>query len=230
MKDNWSDYEYATDWDTDAAVTNFSRSMLLDLLTSIITDTYIENNKILDLGFGSGHVEDQLLSKLPEAQIVGVDASDVMIAKAKERLKDNSNVIMINHDLNRINSLILPKGNYQFAITSFVLHEIPSVHKREIFEFIYKTLMPGGLYILVDRFKIDSDALILPYTSQWSWKRKFYKGKGTKPFEEYKKEISAKEDSPNTMEEQLIWLRETGFKSACLQLLLDRGLIVGVKT
>lgn len=229
MKDNWSDQEFATDWDTDTAISNPSRSLLLDLLVSIVHDAYVEGNKVLDLGFGSGHVENKLFHVLPSVQIVGVDASDVMMAKAREKLENNPNIMMIKHDLNEINDLILPEGKYQIALTSFVLHEVPSAQKREIFEYIYKTLMPKGIYILVDRFKIDADGLNQAYAGQWNWQRRLENSTGAKPFAKYAEEMSAKEDSPDTMEDQLFWLREIGFKSACLELKLDRGLIVAVK-
>lgn len=229
MKDNWSDEAFTTDWDSDAAVRNPTRSLLLDLLTSIVADSYVKGNKILDLGFGSGHVENRLFTKFPNAQIVGIDSSEVMIGKAHEKLKNNRNVTMIKHDLASINSLVLPEGQYQFAITSFVLHEIPSAQKREIFTFLYKTLMPQGIYILVDRLKIDSDGLFFPYKSQWDWQKLHATSNSKKSFEEYTKEMSVKQDSPDFVEVQLNWLREAGFKSSCLQLQLDRGLIVAVK-
>lgn len=229
MKDNWSDPGFATEWDTEAAHSNPTRSLLLDLLATIVTDAYVEGNKILDLGFGSGHVENRLFQVIPHVEIVGIDASDVMIAKAQEKLKYSSTMTIIKHDLNDISKLILPSGNYQIALTSFVLHEVDSTKKREIFDYIYKTLMSQGMYILVDRFKINSGNLHLPYSSQWNWQKKQSGAAGTKSFDSYVQEMTSKEDSPDSMEDMLAWLREAGFKAACLQLQLDRGLIVGMK-
>ncbi|OGE87612.1 MAG: hypothetical protein A3J07_02755 [Candidatus Doudnabacteria bacterium RIFCSPLOWO2_02_FULL_49_13] len=230
MKDNWHDPKFAMGWDADAAVNNPSRARLLDLLLTIITDSYSNDGMILDLGFGTGLVEEMIFNKIPAAQIVGVDSSEAMIAKAEDRLKGR-NMITIQHDLNEIKNLKLPQGQYQFAITSFALHEIPSIHKQEIFKFIYKNLVSGGMYVLVDRFKIESDSLASAYESQWRSQTKSATWTDWKePFAEYKKRMSIKEDFPDLVEDQLAWLRESGFKAACLQLEFDRGLIVGLKS
>ena len=41
--------------------------------------------------------------------------------------------------------------------------------------------------------------------------------------------MSVKEDSPDTLEDQLKWLRQVGFKADCLELELDRALVLAIK-
>ncbi|MBX4205447.1 MAG: methyltransferase domain-containing protein [Candidatus Doudnabacteria bacterium] len=227
MKDNWDDQQFATDWDETSAVKNPNRLALLELLTAIVSDNYVEGKYILDLGCGSGLVEQQILEKLPNAKFVGVDASDIMLAKSKERISEDQ-LITIKHNLEQIDTLSIPPAEYQIAFTSFALHEISSESKRKVFKFIYDNLSPNGFYILVDRFKIDAQNLNIGYSSQW--KHTLHpEWKGNLSFADYTSKMSVKDDSPDTLEDQLAWLRQLGFKADCLQLQLDRALIFAIK-
>ncbi|MEJ0021132.1 MAG: class I SAM-dependent methyltransferase [Candidatus Doudnabacteria bacterium] len=230
MKDNWHHQEFATDWDTDTHKGNPSRLAQLDLMTSIIVDNYERGNKILDLGFGTGQVEDLILKKIPHAEIVGVDSSDAMIEKAKKRLEPFlSQVTMIKHNLEEINSLVLPENKYQFAITCQVLHELAHEKKKQIFKFVSDALEPGGMYFLLDRFKIDAEPMFKIYKGAWNWQERQAKLKSNKTFDKYKEQISTKEDYPASLEDEMHWMNEAGFKTGWLHLQLDRGLIAGVK-
>jgi ubiquinone/menaquinone biosynthesis C-methylase UbiE len=201
-------------------------------MTYLVSGAYKNHTKILDLGIGSGRAEELIYKKIPSAEIVGIDSSNTMIRIAEKRLV-NKNLVTLEHDLEKINTLVLPEGDYSIAITLFTLHEISAVQKREIFKFIYKTLLPGGLYVLVDRFKIDTNKIFGPYKSQWNWQSENantnHWSDWKESFEEYQKRINSKDDSPDSVEDQLNWLRELGFKAACLQMQFDRGLIVGAK-
>ena len=150
-----------------------------------------------------------------------------MLELARKRL-DGKPVTFLQQNLSDIDNLKLPESNYQIAITSFVLHEVTADIKKRVFRFIYNALSEGGIYILLDRFKIDSDGLKPGYASQWNhtvhpeWKADL-------SFEDYSKKMSEKEDSPDKLENVLTWLRETGFKADCLKLELDRALIFAIK-
>jgi ubiquinone/menaquinone biosynthesis C-methylase UbiE len=230
MKDNWSDPKFTGNWDTYTVAGNPSRPVQLDLLTTIIADHYKSGDKILDLGFGSGQIEQILLAKIPTAQIVGVDSSEVMIAKAKDKLTSVfDNVITILHNLEDISSLKLPDQSYKFVITSQVLHEIPSEKKKAIFKFVFDHLPSGGMYLLLDKVLVDYKALIAPLTSMWNWQERIAELKSNKPFESYVEAMGSKEDFPDTLANQLLWMQEAGFKGGCLHMHLDRALIAGVK-
>ena len=79
MKDNWSDPTFAAEWDQVDSRGHPTRGEQLDILTSIIADSYKVGTYILDIGCGSGQVEELILSKCAEAKIVGVDSSAAML-------------------------------------------------------------------------------------------------------------------------------------------------------
>jgi trans-aconitate 2-methyltransferase len=49
---------------------------------------------VLDAGCGSGRVTEQLLKRLPTGRVLAVDASEAMVAKARERLGDRASYLV----------------------------------------------------------------------------------------------------------------------------------------
>ena len=66
--------------------TNPTRTEQLDILLTLVEGEYRPGSAILDIGMGSGRVEESLLGRLPDAFVVGVDASEAMLALAAGRL------------------------------------------------------------------------------------------------------------------------------------------------
>src|SRR5690349_19956557 len=106
----------AQSWDADTRTRNPSRPGQLDMLLTIIADHYEAGKTILDLGMGSGLVEDLLFQRISQAQVVGVDASPAMLDLAHKRLQPfASQYAAFIHDFTDINSLQLPQRNYQIV-------------------------------------------------------------------------------------------------------------------
>src|SRR5207237_8583670 len=100
--------------------------------------------------------------------VAGVDASPPLLALARERLApDEGRYETVTHDITDIATLRLPQRDYQIAISVQTTHNVPDRYKREAFEFIYKTLQPGGLFLLMDRIAIDTPALYDLYKILW---------------------------------------------------------------
>ncbi|OGN03667.1 MAG: hypothetical protein A2655_03905 [Candidatus Yanofskybacteria bacterium RIFCSPHIGHO2_01_FULL_43_42] len=223
MPDEWSNKDFAEDWDNGGAAKHPVRKEHLDMLISIISDGYSSDKYILDLGYGSGQVEEMLYAQIPDANIVGTDNSDVMIELSKKRLGDKfSKLTVINHSLEDIEALELPKGNYQYVISVQALHHLTHDQQKKIFQFVYNTLGSGGSFLFIDRIALDVQ------TFEQSYKA-IYEKMFNKPFEGYKKDIEQKGDYPGTPEEHISWLQEVGFKATCLNKKFDRAFILGVK-
>ncbi len=104
--DDWENPEFARHWDAVVSAANPSRAEQLDILTAIVERVYVPGTSILDLGIGSGLVELALFARVPEAQIVGVEQSEAMIALAEQRLAPFADHCQIvRHDLAEIESL-----------------------------------------------------------------------------------------------------------------------------
>src|SRR3989344_58692 len=223
MPDEWSNKDFAEDWDSSGAAKHPVRKEYLDMLASIISGGYVSDKSILDLGYGSGQIEEMLYVNMPNIDIVGVDSSDVMIELSKKRLGDNfKKLTVINNSLESIESIELPKKDYQYVIIVHDLHHLTHDQQKNIFQFAYNTLEPGGSFLLIDRIAIDIKAFEQAHKA-------IYEKMFNKPFEGYKKDIEQKGDCPATPEEHVSWLEKIGFKATCLSKKFDRAFILGIK-
>lgn len=101
-------------------------------------------NKItwLDLGCGTGSLEELALQKFPNVHFVLVDPSEKMLEKAKEKLKDNS-----------IQYICAGSASIDFTNCFEVVTAIQSHHymqedeRRKATECIYHSLKKRGIYI-----------------------------------------------------------------------------------
>ena len=91
---------------------------------------------VLDAGCGSGRVTEQLVSRLPRGRVIGVDASEAMIEKARERLGADADLRVA--DLAEL-ELEAPVDT---VFSSAVFHWIPD-HDR-LFSRLHAALRPGG--------------------------------------------------------------------------------------
>jgi ubiquinone/menaquinone biosynthesis C-methylase UbiE len=97
-----------------------------------------------------------------------VDASPAMMALAADRLKPyTAQYTAIQHDFSDLGSLRLPQRNYQFVISIQALHHLTADQMQAANAFIYRTLAPGGLFLLLDRIAVDQPDLFDVYQSVW---------------------------------------------------------------
>jgi len=78
-------------------------------------------------------------------QVVGFDASDIALAKAKQFARDNQ--VEIEYSFSDTDSFDWQKNTYDAVVGIFIQFADPSMRKR-IFEQTYETLKPGGIFIL----------------------------------------------------------------------------------
>jgi trans-aconitate 2-methyltransferase len=90
----------------------------------------------IDAGCGSGKVTEKLLERLPDGELLAVDGSEAMIAKAKERLGDGATYLVA--DLAELG--VEQPVDLVFSTATF--HWIAD-HDR-LFERLHTALKPGG--------------------------------------------------------------------------------------
>ena len=234
---DWTDPETARQWSADAARRNPLRPQQLDMLLAILEDEFQPGKTILDLGYGSGIVEEMIFERIPHAQIVGVDRSEAMMALATERLKPYPfRFIPVSHDLAEFASILgpaspLPRQFYQIAISVQALHHLTPEQLQAAYLTLYDILEPGGLFLLLDRIAVSTPELWSAYESMW---RLLKEQTGTdvqqgKTYEEHLTHVAAQGDQPASLEDNLFWLRNAGFEAACLHLHTNRALIAARK-
>jgi tRNA (cmo5U34)-methyltransferase len=174
-----------------------------------------------------------LFGRIPRALVVGTDFSEAMLTFARERLAAHTDrCIIVHQDLTRAAETTLPQFEYSAAFSVQVIHNVAHRHKREAFAFVREALMPGGLFLLLDRISVTTPSLFGAYASVWDRLDRVAHAKhreGT-TFEEHRQSVARRGDQPATLEEHLAWLREAGFAEvAVLHLHGNRALFAARK-
>ncbi len=231
FRDEWQDPEFAARWDSLPPSTNPVREDQLSVLVSAIARGYRSGDLILDIGMGSGQVEELIFQRLPDAHIVGVDSSQAMLDIAAERLRGYSDQYQaIVHDLRRIGSFRGPDSSCRWIISSQVLHEIPHDAQRGVFSFVAGVLPEDGTFLFADRTTIDPDHFHDAYGAVWdSWKAKS-PGLMGESFEEFFEQYRAKMDFTATLDQLISWLRDAGLSATPVHLQLNRFLLAAQHT
>ena len=246
MRDAWHDEGFARRWDSeDALRTNPDRGAQIALLVALVAESWRDGDRLLDLGVGSGLVEEALFERLPGIRVVGIDHSEAMLAQARARHRGRANLRLVNggfEDLDSHGSLgahgsMAPR--FEFVICVQALHEVADDVKRAVFGFVRRRIAPSGLFLVLDRFDYEAFALAPEYRCIWN---RLSQGaaegrrvEGRPPggrvpeaplsFEEYRARYAAKTDHVGTVEDYLHWMREVGFDAACLYQQFNRALI-----
>jgi tRNA threonylcarbamoyl adenosine modification protein (Sua5/YciO/YrdC/YwlC family) len=137
--------------------------------------------RILELGTGTGETARKLLSRHPEATLIGVDVSEQMLAMAAGRLPSER----VQLRAARLEDP-LPAGRFDLVASALCVHHLDGPAKADLFARIADALEPGGQFVLGD-VVVPED----PADAQTS--------------------LTPGYDKPSTLAAQLGWLRQAGF-------------------
>lgn len=148
--------------------------------TAAPTATTEQPRSILDLGVGSGLTAQHILEALPEARLLGLDASSEMLTAAEAILDPERTELRQG----RIEDP-LPQGPFDLVTSTLAVHHLDGPGKADLFTRIAAVLRPGGRFILGDIVvPIDPTDVVTP--------------------------IDWIDDTPSSLDEQLTWLAEAG--------------------
>jgi tRNA (cmo5U34)-methyltransferase len=228
--DDWENPEFAQHWDAVVSAANPSRAEQLDILATIVERVYVPGSSILDLGIGSGLVELDLFARIPEARIVGVEQSEVMIALAEQRLAPfESHYQIVRHDLAETASLTLPERAYSVAFSVQTLHHIPHEAQRAVYQFVARLLPPGGVLLHMERVALDAETFADVIPPAWEALERRAEVKSVGTAEDFLARLGHKSEYAASLEQHLAWMREAGLAATCLHLQLNRVLMASVK-
>ena len=98
---------------------------------------------VLELGTGTGETALRVLARHPGARWVGVDASEAMLGRARERLPG------AELRLGRLED-DLPTGPFDLVVSTLAVHHLDAAGKRDLFRRVAGVLAPGGRFVLAD--------------------------------------------------------------------------------
>jgi tRNA (cmo5U34)-methyltransferase len=180
------------EWDPDTYLAEMATEVpgYEELQEAVVAATAdVHAARVLELGTGSGETALRLRARHPEAAWVGIDASEPMLARARERMPD------ADLRLQRLEDE-LPEGPFDLVVSALAVHHLDGAEKRDLFSRVSRVLEPGGLFVLGD--------VVVPPEGQ-----------------EGPIEIDWEMDVPDSVEDQLAWLREVGFEAEASSVRID---------
>ena len=108
---------------------------------------------ILDLGVGSGLTARRIAGALPDAELVGLDASEAMLAAAARTLDPDRTRLLRQRLEDR-----LPAGPFDLVVSMLAVHHLDAPGKADLLRRIHGVLTPRGRFVLGDLFVPDDPA------------------------------------------------------------------------
>jgi len=106
---------------------------------------------ILDLGTGTGETLRRIAAQHPDAQLVGVDESEGMLAAARTVVpRADLHVARLQEPL--------PAGPFDLVVSALAVHHLDAREKAELFAAVASRLAPGGRFVLADVVVPDDPA------------------------------------------------------------------------
>ena len=153
----------------------------------------VSATRVLELGTGTGETAVRLRALHREASWVGIDSSEAMLARARERLPDADLLLQRLEDE-------LPAGPFDLVVSALAVHHLDGPGKRELFSRVARVLEPGGRFVLGD--------VVVPAGEQ-----------------EGPIHIDWEMDTPDSVEDQLAWLRAAGFEAEASSVRVDLAVL-----
>jgi tRNA (cmo5U34)-methyltransferase len=107
--------------------------------------------RVLDLGTGTGETARRVLARHPTAELVGIDSSPAMLARAKLSLSGADLRVARLEDP-------LPEGPFDLIVSALAVHHLAGPAKADLFARLAEALRPGGRLVLADVVVPDDPA------------------------------------------------------------------------
>lgn len=133
------------------------RRQIIPVITNFLNNKEEENIKQLDVATGTGRFIKQLKTAHKDLKITSIDLSPYYTEFAKKSLSNFSKIEFLQANAEQI-----PFENETFDIIScvYLFHELPRNVRKKVISEIYRTLKPGGLFVLQDSIQLtDSGEL-----------------------------------------------------------------------
>lgn len=176
--------------------------------------------RVVELSSGQGLLAYTLLDCFPNARVLALDLSVVMLAKASELLAPFLNRceleefdLMSTDWLDRINDA-------GAVVSSLTIHHLSGEGKQRLFQNVFERLATGGAFIIADLVhpqRPEANELFLGAWDYAASEQSLIEAGNDEPYELFLKEewnhyrFPDETDTPSPLFDQLRWLSEAGF-------------------
>jgi tRNA (cmo5U34)-methyltransferase len=162
--------------------------------------------RVLDLGAGTGLLGAHIARAFPGVQIELLDASEPMLALARERLGDAVEAMHVA-DM----SAPLPPGPFDAVVSALAIHHLEHADNRALMQRIHGALGPGGVFANAEQVDAPTPELTAVYARRWA---DDCRALGASEEEIDGARERMRHDRCTDVGTQLGWLRDAGFATA----------------
>jgi tRNA (cmo5U34)-methyltransferase len=180
--------------------------------------------RVVELCCGAGDLLRLLLERLPDARALALDGSPAMLAKTAENCAADADRLELREfDLAARDWRKLQPAP-DAVCSSLAVHHLDGEGKRQLFADLHAALRPGGIFVLADLIRPDSDAGWRIAAEDWDRAvakrspRIYGDDRAERKFAELRWNYfwwpgDNTIDHPSTVAEHLTWLAEAGFEA-----------------
>jgi SAM-dependent methyltransferase len=218
---DWKDPADAEQWDREHLATNPVRAEHLGLLVDYVG--HLGLAQLLDLGCGTGVVDEMVLDRAGGSSVVGLDSSPAMLEIARRRLsRFGARAHLLEADLADVSGLGSP-GPFDAAIAVQSLHHLAAPALQPLLGWTRTVLKPGGWLLIADRVGVPGAEL---YPAFHHYKARTGHSRNPSTWDEYVSDLHRGHDLPQPLDGYLALLGAAGFHAACVECRADRAFIV----
>jgi SAM-dependent methyltransferase len=155
-----------------------------------------------------------------------------MLELARERLAPYAGRFALGRaDFETMTPGDLVGGPFGVAIAVQAIHNCTDEGKKRVLGAARSVLAPSGLFLLLDRVRLATPALFAVYRSVWDelGPTSYGQHREGRTLEEHKGKVARGGDLPGSLEQNLLWLREAGYREvAAVHVVGVRALIAAV--
>ena len=163
--------------------------------------------KVLDLGAGTGLLTAMVSEVLPEAEYTLCDISDSMLDVARKRFdgnKLNTKYVVSDYSIEPLDE------KYDIIVSALSIHHLTGSEKEILFKRLFYNLNEGGMFINADQVLGETKEIDDVYRSAWI-RQVMENGTTDETLEAAFERM--KQDKMSTLSDQLLWLKDAGFKN-----------------
>ncbi len=160
--------------------------------------------RVVDLGAGTGLLSALVIERLPRASLHLVDVAEGMLEQARWRLAGRQ----VSFEVADYAAAPLG-GPWDAVMSGLSIHHLEDAAKRELLRRINQALRPGGVFVNAEQVVASSPALAAREHAMW---RREALAHGASAADVMAAEARMRHDRCATLEAQLQWLREAGFR------------------
>ena len=230
---DWNDPAAVAEWIGTHTRVNPGRAGQLAMVLTLLGQVQPQGLRLLDLGCGDGVVSEMVLTQLPESVVVGVDLSDPMLAAAAVRLAPYAGRYTLLRRALTDPTPLADQPPFDAALGVQSIHHLDGPGKAALFRWVADHLRPGGLLLLSDRVRLP-DAALFPYFRALYDVYQQELGAVPSPagygYAAHLQALALRADVPDTVEDQLAWMRAAGFGAVdCFYRHTERAIFGGLK-